>query len=166
MPGYTFNQYKQIQKIHKYYNSHYNEGDYETINGIVRKRVFWNINKRRATIASKQIDIDTKDFLLISQNPTTEWNVHLLEKELKAWMKKEKYSKILNQLSDELPIYGSVVLRKTKEGAEVIDLRYFFTEQGAESLKKSRYKIIKHLMTPETMREMEGSWNNVKRYCW
>lgn len=160
--GFTFNQYQNIQKIHKYYNSHYNDGDYETINGIIRKKVFWNIGKRRCTIASKQIDIDTKDFLLIPENQATEWNVHLLEKELKVWMKKEKFAKILNQISDELPIYGSVVLRKTKEGAELIDLRKFFCEQAAESLKKSRYKIIKHEMTPEAMRDMEDSWDNVR----
>src|ERR1700693_1475158 len=94
--GYTFNQYVNIKKIHKYYNSHYQDGDYETINGITRKKVFWNIGKRRATIASKQIDIDTKDFLLISENQETEWNVHLLEKELKAYLQKEKYGKLLN----------------------------------------------------------------------
>ncbi len=160
--GYTFNQYERIKKIHKYYNSLYNDGDYETINGITRKKVFWNIGKRRATIASKQIDIDTKDFRLISENQDTEWNVHILEKELKVWMKREKYAKVLNRISDDLPVYGSVVLRKTKDGAELIDLRKFFCEQGAETLKKSRYKIIKHEMTPEAMREMSGAWNNVQ----
>ena len=160
--GYTFSQYNNIKKIHKYYNSHYNDGDYETINGITRKKVFWNIGKRRATISSKQINIDTKDFLLISENQATEWNVLLLQKELKAWMNRSKYAKVLKQIEDELPIYGSVVLRKTKEGAECLDLRYFFCEQSAETLKKSRYKIIKHLMTPESMREMGGSWSNVK----
>lgn len=158
--GFMFSQYNTIKKIHKYYNGHYNDGDYETINGINRKKVFWTIGKRRATIASKQIDIDTKDFLLISENQATEWNVLLLEKELKAWMKKEKYGKILNQIADELPVYGSVVLRKTKEGAELIDLRYFFTEQSADSLQKSRYKIIKHFMTPEELRKMAGTWNH------
>jgi hypothetical protein len=162
VPGYTFNQNLNIQKIHKYYNSHYNDGDYETINGIMRKKVFWNLGKRRATISTKQIDIDTKDFLLLSENQATEWNVHLLEKRLKVWMKQSKYSQILNQIADELPVYGSVILRKTKEGAELADLRYTFLEQSATSLKKSRYLIFKHLMTPETMREMEGTWNNVR----
>lgn len=162
VPGFTFNQYDTIKKIHKYYNGHYNDGDYETINGITRKKVFWTIGKRRATIASKQIDIDTKDFLLISKNQETEWNVTLLEKELKAYLQKEKIGKVLNQVADELPVYGSVVLRKTKDNsAELIDLRYFFCEQSAENLKKSRYKIIKHLMTPEDMREMTA-WDNIK----
>lgn len=159
--GFMFSQYQTIKKIHKYYNGHYNDGDYETINGINRKKVFWTIGKRRATIDSKQIDIDSKDFLLISNNPATEWNVSLLEKELKAWMKKEKFGKILNQISDELPVYGSCVLRKNKEGAEVIDLRYFFCEQSADNLKKSRYKIIKHFMTPEDLRKMTA-WEHTQ----
>lgn len=161
VPGYTFNQYFNIQKIHKYYNSHYNDGDYETINGRIRKKVFWSLGKRRATIATKQIDIDTKDFLLISENQATEWNVNLLEKRLKAWMKTSKYSQILNQIADELPVYGSCILRKTKDGAELADLRYTFLEQSAPSLDKSRYLIFKHLMTPEAMREMSDSWDNV-----
>lgn len=128
----------------------------------MRKKVFWNLGKRRATIATKQLDIDTKDFLLLSLNQATEWNVNLLEKRLKQWMQQSKYSKILNQIADELPVYGSVILRKTKEGAELADLRYTFLEQSAPSLKKSRYLIFKHLMTPETMREMEGTWDNVR----
>lgn len=165
--GFMFSHYQTIKKIHKYYNSHYNDGDYETINGITRKRVFWSIGKRRATIASKQIDLDTKDFLLISENQATEWNVFLLEKELKAWLAKKpkggenRFSVVLNQIADELPVYGSCVLRKTKDGAEVIDLRYFFCEQSAENLKKSRYKIIKHFMTPEELRKMDA-WDNTQ----
>jgi hypothetical protein len=165
--GFFFSQYQTIKKIHKYYNGHYSDGDYETINGITRKKVFWTIGKRRATIASKQIDIDTKDFLLIPENQATEWNVFLLEKELKAWLtkkpkgKENRFSAILNQIADELPVYGSCVLRKTKEGSELIDLRYFFCEQSADNLKKSRYKIIKHFMTPEELRKMDA-WTNTK----
>lgn len=165
--GFMFSQYQTIKKIHKYYNGQYNDGNYETINGITRKKVFWTIGKRRATIASKQIDLDTKDFLLISENQATEWNVFLLEKELKAWMSKRpkngenKFGVILNQIADELPVYGTCVLRKTKEGAELIDLRYFYCEQSAENLKKSRYKIIKHFMTPEELRKMTA-WDNTQ----
>lgn len=161
VPGFTFSQYQNVKKIHKYYNSQYQDGNYETINGITRKKVFWNIGKRRATIASKQIDIDTKDFVLVSKNQVTEWNVALLEKELKAWMKQSEYGKILKQVSDELPVYGSVVLRKTKKSAELLDLRYFFCEQSAPNLKKSRYKIIKHFMSPEDMRAMT-QWSHVQ----
>jgi hypothetical protein len=167
--GMTFNQYETIKKIHKYLNGHYVDGDYETINDVTRKKVFWKIGTRQATIATKQLDIDFKDFLLISENPETEWNVFLLEKELKAWMKKGKWSKVLNQVADELPQYGSVVLRKTKDGAELLDLRHLFNDQTANSLQNARYINIKHLMSPDDLRKMVGKWDHVEdvidRYC-
>lgn len=166
--GMQFNQYDTIKKIHKYLNGHYVEGDYDTIDGVTRKKVFWKIGKRQAIIATKQLDIDVKDFLLISENPSTEWNTFMLEKELKAWLKKHKLGKILNQVMDELPEYGSVVLRKVKDGARLEDLRYFFNDQAAESLDKARYINIKHLMTPSDLRNMK-EWKHtedvIDRYC-
>jgi len=166
VPGYMFSQYQLIKKIHLYYNSHFVEGDYERINGVLRKKPFYNISKWRCDVWSKQLDIDVKDFMLISNNPDTEWNVFLLERELKVWMKRNHMGQVLNQVVQELPIYGSVVLRKVKTegaGAEVIDLRHFYVDQAAPSLKKARYKIIHHMMTPERLREMreKGVWKNV-----
>lgn len=166
VPGYMFSQYQLIKKIHLYYNSHFVEGDYERINGVLRKKPFYNISKWRCDVWSKQLDIDVKDFMLISNNPDTEWNTFLLERELKVWMKRNHMGQVLNQVVQELPIYGSVVLRKVKAegaGAEVIDLRHFYVDQAAPTLKKARYKIIHHMMTPERLREMreKGVWKNV-----
>lgn len=159
--GLTFSQYRTIKKIHKYYNSHYDLGDYEVVNGVQRKKVFFNINKWRCDVSTKMLDIDVKDFLLISENPATELNVYLLEKEMKYWLKKHKLGKVLNEVVRKLPVYGSCVLKKTKSGAEVVDLRHFYIDQAAESLKTSRYIIQKHLMTPAQLRKMKGVWNNV-----
>lgn len=159
--GLQFNQYETIKKIHKYYNSHYEKGDYETVNGVQRKKPFYNINKWRADVATKQIDVDVKDFQLVSEDASTEFNVYLLEKELKAWLKKSKMGQILNEVTRKLPVYGSVVLRKLKQGAEVMDLRTFFTDQAAKDLDSSRYIIIKHLMSPTEFRAKRGIWDNV-----
>lgn len=159
--GLLFNQYKTIKKIHKYYNSHYESGDYESINGVQRKKVFYNINKWRADVATKMIDVDVKDFLLIPENPATDWQVFLLEKELKAWLKKHKLGKILNEVVRQLPVYGSAVLKKVKGGAELVDLRNFFCDQAAANLQASRYIIQKHLYSASEMRDMDGKWDNV-----
>lgn len=163
VPGYMFSQYATIKKAHLYYNSHMLEGDYELIDGVLRKKPFYNISKWRCDVASKQLDLDVKDFLLISNNPDTEWNVFLLERELKTWLKKSQMGKVLNELVRRLPIYGSAVLRKIKGGAEIIDLRHFYVDQAAPSLKKARYKIIKHMLSPEDLREKKdlGVWSNV-----
>lgn len=160
--GYTFNQYDTIRKIHLYYNSHFTDGDYEVINNVTRKKFFYNISKWRCDVASKMIDIDVKDFMLIPNNYETELNVYLLEKELKRWLKKHRLGKILNEVARKLPIYGSVVLKKIKGGAEIVDLRNLYNEQGAESLDKARYVIIKQLMSPEALRKMKGKWDNVE----
>ena len=166
--GVYFNQYETIKKIHKYLNGHYVNGDYETINGVRRKKVFWKLGKRQAAIASKQLDIDVKDFLLIAENPDHEWNTFLLEKELKYWLKKHDLGVTLNQIVDELPEYGSVVLRKVKNGAKIMDLRYLFNDQAAESLKEARYINYKHLMSPDDLRKMKD-WEHVDHvidhYC-
>lgn len=167
--GLLFNQYQNIKRIHKYYNSHYESGDYETINGVQRKKVFYNINKWRADVATKMIDIDVKDFLLISENYDTDFQVYLLEKEMKAWLKKHKLGKVLNEVVRKLPVYGSVVLRKLQDGAEVVDLRMLMNDQGANTLKEGRYTILKHLMTASDMRKMKGTWDNVdeaiQKFC-
>lgn len=168
VPGYNFNQYKTIQKIHKYYNSRYDMGDYETIDGVTRKKVFYNINKWRADVATKMIDLDTKDLTLVSENPATDYQVFLLSKELKAWLKRNKMGAILNEISRKAPVYGSVVLEKTRDGARLIDLRYLFNDQGADNLKSARYVIIKDLMSAQAMRKMTA-WDNVneaiEKYC-
>lgn len=169
VPGLAFNQYATIKKAHKYYNSHYNSGDYEDIGGVSRKKVFYNISKWRADVATKMIDVDVKDFVLLSENYATQWQTYLLEKEMKAWLKKNKLGKVLNEVVRKLPVYGSVVLKKIKEGAEVVDLRNFFIDQAAESLTKSRYIIEKHLYSAGELRGMRSVWDNVdeaiEKFC-
>lgn len=162
--GLTFSQYKTIKKNHLYYTSHFEDGDYEVINGVTTKKHFHNINAWRCDVATKMLDIDVKDFLLVGNDPAQDVNVMMLEKELKHWMKQNKWSKILNQVVDELPIQGSVVLRKYgKNEAKVVDLRYLYVDQTAESLRDARYILIRDLMSYNELYKMEGKWDNVDK---
>ncbi len=163
VPGYNFSQYNTIKKSHLYYNSHYEKGDYEEINGVMRKKVFHNLSRWRCEVASKMIDMDIKDFILVSNKPETDWNVFLLEKELKVWLKKNKMGQLLNEISRLLPVYGSVVLYKTKEGAKLEDLRYFYCDQAASSLEDARYILKRMLLSHQDMRKMSKyGWQNVQ----
>lgn len=161
VPGYTFSQYETIKKIHLYFNSHYVDGDYEEINGVTKKKVFDNINAWRCEVATKMLDIDIKDFTLVGNDADKDVNVYLLEKELKVWLKKHELGQKLNRIVEELPIYGSVVLEKVKDGAQLVDLRNLYIDQAAESLKDARYINIKHLMSVGELRKMKGKWDNV-----
>lgn len=161
VPGYRFNQYETIKKIHKYYNSQFDGDNYETINGVRRKKTFFNINKWRCMVATKMIDRDVKDFLMFSSEPSKERQVELFRKVTLSWMKKSKLGKILNEVVRKLPIYGSVVLEKTKNGANVVDLRYLMNDQSVTKLEDS-WVIIKDLMSAGDLRKMTGIWDNVE----
>jgi hypothetical protein len=163
VPGYNFSQYNTIKKIHLYYNGHYEKGDYEEINGVLRKKVFHQMSTWRCDVSTKMIDMDIKDFTLVSNNNETDWNVYILEKELKVWFKTNEMGQILNKISRLLPIYGSVVLQKTKDGASVVDLRHLYIDQSAESLKDARYINIRKLLSHQDVRKMgKLGWENTK----
>lgn len=162
VPGYNFSQYNTIKKDHLYYNSHYEKGDYEEVNGVLRKKIFHNLSQWRCQVASKMIDMDIKDFLLVSNKHETDWNVFILEREIKAWLKKNKMGKLLNEISRLLPVYGSVVMQKTKEGAVIVDLRNFYVDQSTDSLPNARYIMKRMLVSHQDMRKMKkAGWENV-----
>lgn len=162
VPGYNFSQYNTLKKVHLYFNSHYEKGDYENVNGVLRKKVFHNLSRWRCEVASKMIDMDVKDFILVSNRAETDWNVFLLERELKAWLKKSEMGQILNEISRLLPVYGSVVLQKTNKGAQIVDLRNFYIDQAATSIHDARYILKRMLLSHQDMRKMgKYGWKNV-----
>jgi len=162
VPGYNFSQYNTLKKIHLYYTGNYEKGNYEEIGGILRKKVFHQLSTWRCEVATKMIDMDIKDFILVSNDKDTDWNVYILEKELKVWLKKNEMGQILNEISRLLPIYGSVVLQKTKYGAEVADLRYLYIDQSAKTLNDAGYVNKRLLLNHRDMRKMgKYGWENV-----
>lgn len=162
VPGYNFSQYNTLKKVHLYFTNNYEKGNYEEIGGILRKKVFHNLSTWRCEVATKMIDMDIKDFILVSNEAETDWNVYILEKELKVWLKKNEMGQILNEISRLLPIYGSVVLQKTKKGAEVVDLRYFYVDQSAKSLEDASYINKRMLLSHRDLRKMgKYGWENV-----
>jgi hypothetical protein len=100
---------------------------------------------------------------LVSNKPESDWNVYLLEKELKVWLKKNKMGQLLNEISRLLPVYGSVVLQKTKEGAKLIDLRHFYVDQAASELEDARYIMKRMLLSHQDIRKMgKAGWEKTQ----
>jgi hypothetical protein len=155
VPGYSFNQNETLKRIHLYLNSKYeNASQY-----LGRDKLFYNIVQAPCEVAMRMLNIDTKNIRLLPMNPKSYFSTYLLEKELKYWLKKNKLGKVLNQLAEEAPRYGSVVLQKTKDGAEVIDLRRLILDPTVENINKSRFVTTIHYMTPTELRET--GWDNV-----
>ena len=154
--GYVFSTYWTIRRCHLYFNSQLqNKMDYQR-----RERLFFNITKSAALVAGRMLNLDTKDIKLLPMNPESDFEIFLLEKELKLWLKKNKINHLINQIADELPIYGSVVVKKTKKSAKIMDLRRFFFDPTVESIKDSRFITIKHYLTPSELRaKVKDGWD-------
>lgn len=156
VPGYSFNQYETLKRIHLYLNSKYENGG--TLFG--RELVFYNIITAPCEVATRMLNVDTKNIRLWPTNPKSFFSTWLLEKELKLWLKTSKMGKLLNQIAEEAPRYGTVVLEKTKDGAALVDLRRLINDQTVESIKDSRFVTTIHYMTPTQLRET--GWDNVE----
>lgn len=156
VPAYTFNQYDTIKRCHLYLNSRFEDNTpYQN-----REKMFFNICKYRRDIAGKFLNIDTKDIRLWEMNPKSKWSTFLLEKELKLWMKRNKIGILLNDAAMEAPSYGSVVVKKTKKAAQLVDLRRLFLDPTVDRIQNSRFITIKHLLTTAELKEkIKDGWD-------
>jgi hypothetical protein len=154
--GYDFNQYTTIRKCALYNDSKFEDDSLY----LGRKKQFFNVVNPPCEVATKMLNVDTKNIKLWATNPKSYWSTYLLEKELKQWLKMSDFAATLNKLAEELPIYGSVVLEKTKKGAEVVDIRRVMLDPSVDSIKDSRFITTIHYMTPSELRAT--SWNNVE----
>jgi hypothetical protein len=155
VPGYSFNQYDTLKRAHLYLNSKFeNGGTY-----LNRELIFYNIVTPPCEVATKMLNVDTKNIRLWATNPKSYFSTYLLEKELKLWLKRSKMGKLLNKIAEDTPKYGSFVLEKTKTGAEAVDLRRLINDPTVENIKDSRFITTVHYMTPTQLRE--SGWDDV-----
>lgn len=156
VPGYSFNQYLTLKRINLYLNSKFeNGGQY-----LNRDLIFYNIVTPPCEVATRMLNVDTKDIRLWPTNPKSYFATWLLEKELKQWLKTSKMGQVLNQIADEAPRFGSVVLEKTPDGAKIQDLRRLFLDPTVEGIQDSRFVDTVHYMTPTELRATK--WDNVE----
>lgn len=154
VPGYSFNQYETLKRIHLYLNSKFEGGGLY----LGREKLFFNVVVPACEVAAKMLNVDTKDIRLIPQDAKSYFSSYLLEKELKQWLKTSKLSNVLNKIAEEGPRYGSVVLEKVKGGAKVVDLRKLILDPTVESIKDSRFVTTIHYMTPSEL--MATGWKD------
>jgi hypothetical protein len=158
--GYSFNQYETIKKIHLYYNSRFVSGELDE-NG--RKKIFFNIVKAPCKVSTRFLNFDTKDIRLISDLEDNEVATMLLTSEARQWLKENKFANLMNEIAEKLPIYGSIVVKKTKKGAELIDLRKLILDPTVKRIKDSRFIILEHNLTPSQLRDKaKDGWENVE----
>lgn len=149
-PGYDFNQYETIKRIHLYSNNRF----YEATEYLGRPLIFYQISQPRKDAVVRFLNVDTKDFRLYEIAPDSEFAVMLLQKEMEKHFSDTNFAATLNELADTLATFGSVVLEKTKEGPKIVDLRRLFLDPTVDDIQKSRFVTIKYFMTEDELRGM------------
>ena len=156
-PEYEFNQKQTIENNIRLFNSRFEKGQYDS-QGF--RKYFFNIVRNPCYVSSKAVNFDTKDIMVMpagGQDPAYSW---IMDRDLKQWMKEQNFGKLLNDIFYNLPIYGSVVLKKARNNIHSVDLRNLIVEQQADNLKTASYIIEQHRYTPYELRKQP--WDKKK----
>lgn len=130
-PGYKFNQRKTLQRIENYLFSRFESGPLDE-DGWTKP--FYNVVRKPCTVASKEIDLDTKDIIVRPQQGdyTT---AEIMAEDLKQWMKDEGFAADLNEYADLCPQFGTVVIKKVRDRLRTVNLKTLIvTNTQAKSL--------------------------------
>jgi hypothetical protein len=138
---YAFNQAEVVSITDLYYNSKFENGRKDSRG---QEKIFLNVGKFRADVASKQIDIDTKDFKFIPDDYSDPWPAFFMAKDFKEYAKETYFADLINECVDAFPKYGSVVLKRVGKKVEFVPLQNLRNEQTAKSLDTAAYVIEEH----------------------
>lgn len=155
MPGnYTFDTAEMLRTIDLYYNSKYKTGQYDA-KGF--RKFFYNIVKPTTDVASKFIDLDTKDIVLVPTKADDEMRVWLMTKRLKQWLKDKDFGSVLNDITHNLPKYGHIVLKKSGRRWDLVSLENIRTDPSISKLEDSSFVYEIHQMSAQKIKSM--NWN-------
>jgi hypothetical protein len=151
MPGgWFFNQPEMLKTIDLYYNSKYKTGQFDP-QGF--RKFFYNIVKPTCDIATKFIDLDTRDILLTPEHNNDELRVFLMQRRLKQWLKDTNFGKLLNQNGQSLPVYGHIVNKKTNDGWKLVPLHNLRHSPSAQGIVTDSFAEL-YTLSLDEMRDL------------
>lgn len=153
MPGgYAFDHVQTIRKIDSYFNGKFESGSKDSA-GF--RKYFYNIVKPACEVATKFIDLDTKDVMILSEKPDDEYRVWLMQRDLKTWLKEQKIGELLNDIAFDFPKYGTVVIKQGKDNSwEKVNLENMRLDPTACEIDDSPFVYEIHLMSPREIDSM------------
>jgi hypothetical protein len=152
MPGgWYHNHVENLKEIDLSYNSKFKNGQYDS-RGF--RKFFFNITKPACDVATKFVDLDTKDVILIPTRVGDEMKVWLMQRKLKQWLKETGFAHLLNEVAGLYPRYGHVVVKKHNRKWSSVLLHNLRFNPGGESILKGNFIYEVHLWTRGEIEEM------------
>lgn len=158
MPGgYPFGHASTLRMIELYWNSRYKKGRY-TKKGW--RKFFYNIVKPTCDIASKFVDLDTKDIILVPEKSGDEIKVWLMQRRLRQWLKDVGFGDLLNEIGRDFPKYGTVVIKKAKNEWHNVQLINLRLDPSVETMKDSEFVYELHEMSKQDI--LDSGWSEAE----
>lgn len=154
--GYSFDHVETIKTIDLYYNSKFKTGMYDPLGA---RKFFFNIVKPACDIATKFIDLDTKDIRLIPTKPDTDLQIWLTQRKLKNWLRENDFGVLMNEISFNLPKYGTVVIKSKKKEWKLVNIQNLRMDPSAKCLDESDFVYDLSVMSRGEIESMK--WDNL-----
>jgi len=156
--GYSFSQFKLVKRIMLYKNQAYKS----KVDSTGRYKFWFDIISPRVDSEIKNIDFDTKDILLYSENKKDAVPIFISNIALREYLRTSGEAAKLNEFIEASTEWGNIVWKKVKGGYETVDLNNFYVlNQTAKTLDDSDV-IEKHTLTKAELRAKKRVWNNVE----
>jgi len=156
MPGgWSFNQADTLKTIDLYLNSKFKTGSNDS-KGF--RKLFFNIVRPACDIATKFIDIDTANILLVPNGGKVgnELRVWFMQRRLHQYLKETGFAELLNEMAENYPRYGHIVLKKVNKKFSLVPLVNLRLDPTVRWITQSPEVQEIHLMTRG---EMPETWN-------
>ena len=119
VPGAYYNIGNVISDVFRAVNSQFLTSTWS--DGMPKE--FFDVSKVMAINIKHGTDLDTKNISIEAENQQAIGVVGVLKPIIQNHLKVEDYASLLNSVRDELVDFGHVILKKTSEGTETVDLR-------------------------------------------
>jgi len=145
-----FNQYNNILRIDKYLRGEYWNCSDPTA-------LFWQLATPRVPLYAKSIDADTKNFEMIGIGKFNWFKAFLLNVKFKQWARRERLALTLDDTSDGIATYGSMVWKKCfaadgEVSLEVVSLQNIFFDQSVKNIVDSPVIELHYMSEMEVRR--------------
>lgn len=160
VPGLMHNQYEIVKRTYFYQHNQFESGPMDE-NGD--PKYFYDLITHRNDQSTKNIDLDSKDCYIQSETKGSYMKSWLLRREYIGYTKTSGWGKKLNELSEDLPDFGTVVWKKFKKNGRVqtstVELINLMNDPSVKCLKDGMVIERHYLTQDQIISKMGKPWD-------
>jgi len=149
-PSYAKTQPAVIDLIDHQWSDKFRDGDKDKKGW---KKAFYNVVVNPTLVASKQVDLDTKDIRITAEEGQSYYPAWFFGKEFRHWMKDTTFGQTLNHFVYNNPKYGSTIFKKVKGDVKIVPIQNIIFDPEESDLNKTPFIIEEHNETLEDFKK-------------